>query len=185
MCIRDSLKATVNKVQLNWPAPAYIGLLVLFAGHIDRLTAGWRRLVVAGMASSVVLLAITFFPALIGLSLAKAPFKDLRLWEKPVQIVARQVGDVHFLMVPNYHLAGEIAFYWPQRLPIYLVAESRRFSQHDFWPGIGREVGRDGVYVATRNEKMCIRDSSRKTRRPSVAAMVTAVTAKSVPQSMA
>lgn len=146
------LKATVNKVQLNWPAPAYIGLLVLFAGHIDRLTAGWRRLVVAGMASSIVLLAITFFPALIGLSLAKAPFKDLRLWEQPIQIVARQASNVHFLMVPNYHLAGEIAFYWPQRLPIYLVAESRRFSQHDFWPGIDREVGRDGVYVATRHE---------------------------------
>ena len=146
------LKATVNKVQLNWPAPAYIGLLVLFAGEIDRLTSGWRRLVVAGMASSIVLLALTFFPNLMGLSLARAPFKDLRLWEEPVRLLARQAGDVHFLMAPNYHLAGEIAFYWPQRLPVYLVAESRRFSQHDFWPGIDRESGRDGIYVTTRQE---------------------------------
>ncbi|MBL8251143.1 MAG: glycosyltransferase family 39 protein, partial [Candidatus Competibacter sp.] len=51
-------KATASKVQLNWPAPAYIGLLVLFAGRIDTLTAGWRRLVLAGFATSVLLLAI-------------------------------------------------------------------------------------------------------------------------------
>lgn len=144
-------KATVSKVQLNWPAPAYIGLLVLFAGRIDTLTAGWRRLAVAGMASSILLLAIAFFPASIGLSPAKAPFADLKGWRQSVAAVARQAGAVQFLMVPSYHLAGGVAFYWPARLPVYPVAENRRFSQHDFWPGIAREVGRDGVYVSTDN----------------------------------
>lgn len=145
-------KATVSKVQINWPAPAYIGLLVLFAGQIDALTVGWRRAVSIGMASSVALLSVALFPMLVGLSLAKAPFRDLRAWEEPIETVARQAGTAEFLMVPSYHLAGRVAFYWPERLPVYPVAENRRFSQHDFWPGIEREAGRNGVYVATGNQ---------------------------------
>lgn len=144
-------KATVSKVQLNWPAPAYIGLFVLFAGQIDILTARWRRLVVVGMVSSVLLLTILFFPMIIGWSPKKAPFKDLRGWEESIAVVAQQAGSVGFLMVPSYHLAGSVAFYWPTRLPVYPVAEHRRFSQHDFWPGIERQAGGDGVYVTTNN----------------------------------
>ncbi len=142
-------KATFSKVQLNWPAPAYIGLLVLFAGHIDTLTTGWRRLVIAGMASSVALVTVALFPMLAGLSPAQAPFKELRLWQEPVAALARQAGAVQFLLVPSYHLAGRMAFYWPERLPVYLIGADRRFSQHDFWPGLEREAGRDGVYLAT------------------------------------
>jgi len=142
-------KATVSKVQLNWPAPAYIGLLVLFAGRIETSAASWRRLTAAGMVSSVVLLGIAFFPMAVGLSPTKAPFDELRGWRESVAEVARQAGPTHFLMVPSYHLAGSVAFYWPQPLPVYPMAENRRFSQHDFWPGIEREAGRDGVYIAT------------------------------------
>ncbi len=142
-------KATLSKVQLNWPAPAYIGLLVLFAGRIETLTAGWRRLTVAGMVSSVALVTVALFPMSVGLSPTRAPFRELRWWRAPVETVAGRAGPVHFLMVPSYHLAGRVAFYWPERLPVYPVGEDRRFSQHDFWPGIEREVGHDGVYVAT------------------------------------
>lgn len=145
-------KATFSKVQLNWPAPAYIGLLVLFAGHIDALTNGWRRLVIAGMASSVALVTVALFPMLVGLSPAQAPFRELRLWQEPVAALAREAGEVQFLLVPSYHLAGRMAFYWPERLPVYPVSDGRRFSQHDFWPGLEREVGRDGVYLATSPE---------------------------------
>ena len=145
-------KATVSKVQVNWPAPTYIGLLILFAGQIDLLTARWRRLVLFGMASSVLLVTVALFPTLVGLSPAKAPFQELRLWEKPIRAVARQAGAIQFLMVPRYHLAGELAFYWPTRLSVYLVGEGRRFSQHDLWPGIDREAGRTGVFVATDNQ---------------------------------
>ncbi|MBK7984849.1 MAG: glycosyltransferase family 39 protein [Candidatus Competibacteraceae bacterium] len=142
-------KATVSKVQLNWPAPAYIGLLLLLAGRIDGLTDRWRRWVVAGVASSVLLLVVAFFPLCFGLASTKAPFKDLRGWRESVATVAQQAQSVQFLMVPSYHLAGGVAFYWPERLSVYPVAENRRFSQHDFWPGIEREAGRDGVYVTT------------------------------------
>ncbi len=78
-----------------------------------------------------------------------APFRELRWWRAPVETVAGRAEPVHFLMVPSYHLAGRVAFYWPERLPVYPVGEDRRFSQHDFWPGIEREAGHDGVYVAT------------------------------------
>ncbi|MBK7982015.1 MAG: hypothetical protein IPK09_00075 [Candidatus Competibacteraceae bacterium] len=59
-------KATVSKVQLNWPAPAYIGLLLLLAGRIDGLTDRWRRWVVAGVASSVLLLVVAFSRCALG-----------------------------------------------------------------------------------------------------------------------
>ena len=146
-----TFKALFGKVQLNWPAPAYIGLLVLFAGRIDDLNARWRRVVAIGMISSVALLSVALFPRLIGLSPTKAPFRDLRLWQTPIAAVARQTqtDPVKFLLVPSYHLAGIAGFYWPQRLPVYPVAENRRFSQHDFWPGLEREAGRDGLYLAT------------------------------------
>ncbi len=142
-------KAVITKVQLNWPAPAYIGLLVLFAGKIDGLPTIWRRLVVLGMTSSVALIIVTIFPILVGIPFSKAPFKDLRLWEEPIRKVAYQAGSVNFLMVPSYHLAGELAFYWPESLPVYPVAENRRFSQYDLWPGIEQQTGRTGIYVAT------------------------------------
>lgn len=142
-------KATVSKVQLNWPAPAYIGLLILLAGQIDLLQARWRRLVLLGMTTSVLLVSVALFPNLVGWSPAKAPFRDLRVWEQPVREVARQAGTVDFLMVPRYHLAGELAFYWPTRLPVYLVGDGRRYSQHDLWPSIDREADRTGVYVTT------------------------------------
>jgi hypothetical protein len=142
-------KALITKVQLNWPAPAYIGLLVLFAGKIDGLPAIWRRLVVLGMASSVALMIVTIFPTLVGIPPAKAPFKDLYLWGEPIRKVAYQAGSINFLMVPSYHLAGELAFYWPESLPVYPVAENRRFSQYDLWPGIEQQIGHTGVYVAT------------------------------------
>jgi hypothetical protein len=146
-----TFKALFGKVQLNWPAPAYIGLLVLFAGRIDDLNARWRRVVAIGMISSVALLSVALFPRLIGLSPTKAPFRDLRLWQTPIAAVAQQTqtDPVKFLLVPSYHLAGIAGFYWPQRLPVYPVAENRRFSQHHFWPGLEREAGRDGVYLAT------------------------------------
>ncbi len=142
-------KAAFSKVQLNWPAPAYIGFLVLFSGRIDALTIGWQRVVRVGMATSVALMIVAFFPMQVGLSPAQVPFKELRKWAEPVETVARQAGAVRFLMTPSYRLAGEIAFYWPKRLPVYPVAENRRFSQHDFWPGLERESGHDGVYVST------------------------------------
>lgn len=145
-------KATVSRVQVNWPAPAYIGLLILLAGQLDRLAAGWRRLAIIGMASSAVLLAISFFPGRVGISMAKGPFKELRGWQEAIAEVAKQAGAVQFLLVPSYHLAGDTAFYWPQSLPVYPVGENRRFSQHDFWPGIEREIGGNGAYVTTRNE---------------------------------
>ncbi len=143
------LKAVGSKVQVNWPAPAYIGLLVLFAGQIDTLHRQWRWSIIAGMIISVLLIILAFFPMLMGLSPAKAPFKELRSWRQPIQAVEQQADTVQFLMVPNYHLAGSVAFYWSKRLPVYPLGEHRRFSQHDFWPGISQDVGRDGLFIAT------------------------------------
>ena len=79
-------------------------MLLLLAGRIDGLTDRWRRWVVAGVASSVLLLVVAFFPLCFGLASTKAPFKDLRGWRESVATVAQQAQSVQFLMVPSLSL---------------------------------------------------------------------------------
>ena len=54
-------------------------------------------------------------------------------------------------MTQNYQIAAELAYYWPGTpTSVYIPSfGQRRFNQHDLWPGIEREKGRDGLYVST------------------------------------
>ncbi|MDX1655777.1 MAG: hypothetical protein R3310_11265, partial [Candidatus Competibacteraceae bacterium] len=72
---------------------------------------------------------------------------------QPVRGVAAQLAhrEVGFILTDTYHTAAEIAFYWPQRIAVYITGSSeRRFNQYDLWPGIEREAGRDGLYISRR-----------------------------------
>jgi 4-amino-4-deoxy-L-arabinose transferase-like glycosyltransferase len=146
------VKSVSAKVQINWPAPAYIGLFILFAGHAARLTGGRRRLLLAGVASSLVLLVMAYFPAAIGLAGNRDPFKDTKLWQDPIHELSRTAAPYHpaFVVTDSYKLSSELAFYWPGRPPAYVTgSRGRRFNQFDLWPSINREAGRTGLYVAT------------------------------------
>jgi undecaprenyl-diphosphatase len=144
-------KAFSAKVQLNWPAPVYIGLLALFAGHIPAFTERRRRLLYAGLGLSMVLIVVGSFPGLFGLNASLDPFRKLKLLQEPIEALAAQAPEADFLMTPGYPLAGELAFYWPRRVPVYIAGdlERRRLNQHDLWPSIDREVGRTGLFVST------------------------------------
>ncbi|HHM05196.1 MAG TPA: glycosyltransferase family 39 protein [Gammaproteobacteria bacterium] len=144
------IKALGAKVQLNWPAPVYLGLLILLAGHLPQSSALKRRLVYGGFVLSLVLMTVAYFPYSFGLSARQDPFKEVRAWRAPIEALARQAPAVDFIVVPNYKLAGEVAFYWPRPLPVYVLSTAgRRFNQHDLWPGLEQETGRTGLWIST------------------------------------
>lgn len=139
-------KALGAKVQLNWPAPSYIGLLVLFAGHIPAFSALKRRMLYLGMALGAAMMAAAYLPHVFGLP---EPFKDSKGWRQPIAHIGAQAPDAGFVLTSSYALAGELAYYWPRRVPVYITGNTwRRMNQHDLWPSIDREAGRDGIYVS-------------------------------------
>ncbi len=146
-----TFKAIGAKVQVNWPAPAYIGLIVLAAGVLPTLGKTWRALLRTGLLGSLLLVAIAFFPSGFGLDPDRDPLRLMRGWRQTVSAIAERAPDTDFIMTHNYQLAAELAYYWPGRpRPVYILSfGQRRHNQHDLWPGIAREGGRDGLYVST------------------------------------
>jgi 4-amino-4-deoxy-L-arabinose transferase-like glycosyltransferase len=143
-------KALTAKVEVNWPAPCYIGLVILFAGHVPALPRWKRRTLFSGFGLALALTVIAYFPYRFGFSPRQDPFKDTKAWRVPIAALSRQTPPVDFILTPNYKVAAEVAFYWPRYLPMYVTGSAdRRFNQHDLWPGIDREAGHDGLWVST------------------------------------
>jgi 4-amino-4-deoxy-L-arabinose transferase-like glycosyltransferase len=146
-------KALAAKVQINWPAPCYISLLILFAGHIDALPRWQYRVVLAGFGLALAMMMIAYFPYQLGLTWKQDPFKRTKAWREPVVQLSRLSPPVDFILTPNYRIAAEMAFYWPKYLPTYVAGSAaRRFDQHDLWPAIDREAGHNGLWVSTSTE---------------------------------
>jgi undecaprenyl-diphosphatase len=144
------VKALTAKVQINWPAPCYIGLLILLAGHIAELPRWKRTTLFAGFGLALAVMVIAYFPYAFGLNNRQDPFKDTRAWREPVRALSAEAPAADFLLTPNYKVAAEVAFYWPRTLPVYVAgSEERRFNQHDLWPSIDREARRDGLWIST------------------------------------
>jgi len=147
------LKAGSAKVQLNWPAPAYIGFIILFAGAIPAFTTFKRRLVIIAMVMSVTFMAVGYFPYFFGLPAKLEPFKVVKSWQQSITTISSMAPETDFILTDKYELAGELAFYWPHRIPVYITGSAtRRFNQHDLWPAIDREAGRDAIYISTHPE---------------------------------
>jgi len=144
------LKAGGAKVQLNWPAPVYIGFIVLFAGAIPNFSSLKRRILLLGIGTSLAFMAVGYFPYFFGLPAKLDPFKVVKSWYQPITAISNMVPTADFILTDKYELAGELAFYWPQRLPVYITGSAaRRFNQHDLWPAIDREAGRNAAYIST------------------------------------
>ncbi|MEW6353696.1 MAG: glycosyltransferase family 39 protein [Pseudomonadota bacterium] len=145
-----SVKALGAKVQINWAAPSYVGMIVLFGAAITQFSTTQRRLLYSGLLSSVALMSVAYFPYAFGLTAAQDSFRKMRAWETPIREIGRTAPPADFILTSSYVLAGELAFYWPRRLPVYVTGSAeRRFNQHDLWPGVEREAGRNGLYIDT------------------------------------
>ncbi|MGF1529136.1 MAG: hypothetical protein ACFCBW_20485, partial [Candidatus Competibacterales bacterium] len=103
-----------------------------------------------GMALSAVIIALAYFPGLVGVQ--AMPFHALMGWRGGVMALAVRAPEAQFILTDRYTHVGPLAFYWPKPIPVYLVGAKRRFAHYDLWPGPEVEVGRPGLYVATRPE---------------------------------
>jgi hypothetical protein len=138
----------MSKVQPNWAAPAYIGLVVLAGGAVARWGAAGRRWLAGGLALAVAMVVALHYPGLLGVPSERDPFIKLKGWEGPVARLAGRLPEARFLLAKDYALVAELSYYWPGRPPVYQVGDAdRRLSQYDLWPGPAREAGRDGAYV--------------------------------------
>lgn len=147
------IKALISKVQLNWAAPGYVGMIIVVGGALPHFSKIKRALLYAGLASSVVIMSVAYFPYTFGLGAGQDPFKKTRAWDEPVRALSAQAPPTDFILTSAYTLAGELAFYWPRRVPVYITGDTtRRFNQHDLWPSIDREAGRDGLYISVMPE---------------------------------
>src|SRR3569623_864695 len=143
-------KALTAKVQVNWPAASYIGLIILFAGRAQALAPWQRRMVFGGFGLAFALMLAAYFPYALGLTNKHDPFKDTKAWRAPIAALGAEAPPVQFILTSNYKVAAEVAYYWPERQPVYVAGErERRFNQHDLWPSIDRAAGRDGLWVST------------------------------------
>ncbi len=144
-------KSLGGKIQVNWAAICYVGLIALLGGRVASFTSAQRAMFGAALISSAGLVVAMLFPGTIGLTPSQfAPIKRLKGWREPIQTVAARAGDVDFIFTDDYITAGELAFYWPKRLPVYVMGSAaRRYNQHDLWPSVEREVGKVAAIVQT------------------------------------
>lgn len=142
-------KSLGSKIQVNWAASCYIGLIALLGGRIAHLTQPQRALFGAGLVTSIALTVAMLFPRTVGLYPSEfAPIKKLKGWREPIQTAAARIGGVDFVLTESYVTAAEVAFYWPKRLPVYVMGSStRRYNQHDLWPGVEREQSKTAAVV--------------------------------------
>jgi hypothetical protein len=115
-----------------------------------------RGLFAAGIVTSVVLSALMLFPGSVGVHASQfAPIKKLKGWRDPIRSVAAQAGAVDFVLTESYVAAAEVAFYWPRRLPVYVMGSTeRRYNQHDLWPGVEREQSKTAAVVQIDNAEL-------------------------------
>lgn len=147
-----AFKSLFGKIQPNWPAPAYIGLLILLAGKLPEFS-DWRKNVFrGGFVLFGGLLALLLAAPWLGFTGSHDPLKKLKAWQEPVNRAATQSPETDFIVTSYYQLASELAFYWPRPMTVYLTGSTqRRFNQYDFWPSVNREAGKPGLYVDTKN----------------------------------
>ncbi len=143
------LKAFSTELEVNWPAPIYIGWIVLFAGMIQQRHETFRLVVAGGVVLSALLLAVVYFPGSVGISHRDlVPVRNVMSWREPIQKLYASTSRVDFIVVENYPLAAELAFYWPAQVPVYVAGgRHRRFNQHDLWPGMDQEAGNTGLFI--------------------------------------
>ncbi|QDH78687.1 glycosyltransferase family 39 protein [Echinicola soli] len=154
------LISITKRVEVNWPAFAYVTLPLAMAYILTLISQGWRKYAVYATAISGILLILIMKPApldAIGFRNVLRPDKD------PLARLAgyREMGnridvlidslelEKHFIFSDSYHLASEMAFYVDGNPQTYTINLGRRKNQFDLWPGIDQfeNKGYDGIFI--------------------------------------
>jgi 4-amino-4-deoxy-L-arabinose transferase-like glycosyltransferase len=149
----------VKRVEINWPAFAYVTLPVAMAYAVSKLER-WKRYTFTAIGISGLLLVIIMFPRPLDalgfkklLRPQKDPFYRMTGYRELGQRVdflldSLQIGN-HFVFSDSYHIASELAFYMEGNPQTYNPNLGRRKNQFDLWPGLDQfeNKGYTGVFV--------------------------------------
>jgi 4-amino-4-deoxy-L-arabinose transferase-like glycosyltransferase len=134
-----ALTATSGRVEMNWPAFAYVPMTLIMASWLDadvRGRDGWRF----GLARGGCIVAICFtvvaqVPELIWwIGPDRVQFKEMFGWRQYASIVQAERGDAA-LACNDYQPASELSFYLPGRPTIFAMNIRSRASAFDEFPG--------------------------------------------------
>lgn len=143
--------ATRQRVEANWPAPAYVSAIPLLAAmSMSSSSRSWFRLGVglAAVLSIVIYLHAAF--SILPLPPRKDPIARAAGWKA----LASSVGDAvrrdtlavgahSWVAAERYQDASELAFQMPLHPMTFSLNFASRSNQYDLWPGF-REVARPG-----------------------------------------
>jgi hypothetical protein len=132
--------ATRQRVEANWPAPAYIAAIPLLAGSTQSTAlARWRRAGVwlAALLSVVIYLHAGF--SLLPLSPRKDPIARAAGWRDVSMAAYRaslraDAGGGSWFAADRYQDAAELAFHLPTQPTTFSLNLAGRSNQYDLWP---------------------------------------------------
>ncbi len=146
-----SIKSIDSKVQLNWAAPTYIGLVILLSGKVSGFSSRTKKWFISGLVMGVVMSYLLLFAESLGMDGRKDPLRKMKHWQEVVPQLAPNLPEGGFLLSDSYRLAGEMAFYWPSEQRVYLITDGhRRYNQYDIWGGLQAQVGKQALFVSVR-----------------------------------
>jgi membrane-associated phospholipid phosphatase len=157
------LKSIQGKVEGNWAMPAYPALFVLSSFY---LAEGWkgfgrkmRAFAVVSILLSVLFAAVAHFPAILHLPPRLDMTKKLAGWKElggEISLISAEMAPQgpFFIFSDSYQVAGEVAFYTKGNPVTYCVNLGRRMDQYDLWPGFGKFVGYNAIFVMTDDQGM-------------------------------
>jgi hypothetical protein len=143
-----------RRVEPNWPAPAYVGGVLLIG-----LTAGgplWRKWLRAGFGLATVLTAVVYIHAVIPM-IPVAPARDPvgrafgwdHLAREAVVLAEWNRGAATWFGADRYQEASEIAFHTGRSDSTLALNLAGRRNQYDLWPGFPeRATQGDGIVLA-------------------------------------
>jgi undecaprenyl-diphosphatase len=134
--------ALKKRVEANWPAPAYIGGVVLFACYKwSEFAKRWGRAVGIALAG---VLSITIYlhsaQPILPIPPAKDPVGRAFGWREVAQAVGRAaiaplpIGSKSFMAADRYQEASEIAYWLPGHPETFALNLGGRRNQYDLWP---------------------------------------------------
>jgi membrane-associated phospholipid phosphatase len=154
------LKSIQGKVQGNWALPAYATGFVAFAAYyfsdIRLARKSVRVLVTSALGLAFAVTVFAYVPSILNLPLKLDPAKKLQGWKELgtyADSARSEMSGPLFVFSDSYEVAGELAFYMKGNPVTYCVNLGRRMNQYDLWPGFGRLLGYNAVFVVWGEEQ--------------------------------
>ena len=160
------LQSLRGKVQANWAAPAYytatIAAISLLNESLEKIRSKGKRTILLTFLILSFLLGFlvtalahnTNLLRFIGIELPRRldPTARLQGWRELGIKVSGIMEEMPvkgrtFIFSDSYQVASELAFYTKDQPRTYNINLGRRMNQYDYWEGMERRIGEDGIYV--------------------------------------